>query len=210
MRPSQQQALSEAHTSYAISLPASGLVPLSDLFPKAEGVALEIGFGAGEHLALQAQARPNWGFIGAEPFVNGVASLAQHVQKNNLHNIRIFADDARLLLAALPPASLQQVFLLFPDPWPKKRHHKRRFLGESTLPLLTKALATGGEFCFATDHPELAEYMHTTMLNAAGFAPHPHTQNGLWAERPQGSATTRYEQKALAGQWHQWFSFIRQ
>ena len=102
--------------------------PLAMQFDKNADLALEIGFGGGEHLAGLAAAMPDINFIGAEPFVNGVASLLRHISTGNLRNIRIWDDDVRLMLSALPVASLRSVFIMFPDPWPKKRHAGRRIL----------------------------------------------------------------------------------
>lgn len=154
---------------------------------------LEIGFGGGEHLAAQAAANPGTGFIGCEPFVNGVASLLGHVEKAGLRNVRIYPDDARDLLDALPEACLEKVFVLFADPWPKKRHHERRFVGPGNLPRLARVLKSGAELRLATDVMPLAEWMrdHTSAHSAFekihdGMTPPPD-----WVE-------TRYEQKGRA------------
>ena len=142
--------------------PTSGqtLDPQNLFGGKAEQVWLEIGFGGGEHLVALAKAHPHIGFIGCEPFINGVAKLLAEIDRQALLNIRIFNDDARLLLDVLKPASLGRVFLLFPDPWPKKRHHKRRFVSPENLDLLASALADAGEFHFATDS---ADYCRWTL-----------------------------------------------
>ncbi|HSR54932.1 MAG TPA: tRNA (guanine(46)-N(7))-methyltransferase TrmB, partial [Alphaproteobacteria bacterium] len=118
-------------------------------------VWLEVGFGAGEHLAAQAQAHPDVGFIGCEPFVNGVAALLARIDRLKLNNIRIFDDDARLVIDRLAPASLARVFVLFPDPWPKSRHAGRRFISADTLDALARAMAAGAELRFATDDATL-------------------------------------------------------
>lgn len=156
-------------------------------------VWLEIGFGGGEHLAAQAAANPHVGVIGCEPFVNGVASLLAHVDAQNLKNVRIFPNDARIVLDALPESSLDRCFVLFADPWPKKRHHERRFIGPENLPRLARALKPGGELRLATDVMPLAEWMreHT---NA-----HPDFVCVYdKAVPPADWVQTRYEQKGRA------------
>ena len=112
---------------------------------------LEIGFGGGEHLAQQAEQHPEIGFIGCEVFENGIAKLLAQIERRRLDNIRIFADDARLLIAALPPASIDRVFILFPDPWPKRRQHKRRIVSRATLDGLAEIMTDGAELRLATD-----------------------------------------------------------
>lgn len=161
--------------------------------PSPMEVWLEIGFGGGEHLAAQAAANPNVGVIGCEPFVNGVASLLAHVDAQNLKNVRIFPNDARIVLDALPDSSLDRCFVLFADPWPKKRHHERRFIGPENLPRLARVLKSGGELRLATDVMPLAEWMreHT---NA-----HPDFVCVYdKAAPPADWVQTRYEQKGRA------------
>ena len=116
-----------------------------------DDVWLEVGFGGGEHLAAQAGAHPTVGFIGAEPFINGVASLLKTIDRDGGANIRILMDDARPLLAALRPASIGRAFILFPDPWPKKRHWKRRIVCRAVLDELARVLRPGAELRLATD-----------------------------------------------------------
>ena len=154
---------------------------------------LEIGFGGGEHLAAQAAAHPDIGFVGCEPFVNGVASLLDHVDRMNLANVRVFPNDARLLLDALPNASLDRCFVLYADPWPKKRHAERRFIGPENLSRLARVLRAGGEVRLATDVPLLADWMRARAAEQPAFAclhdsPAP----------PPDWIPTRYEQKGLA------------
>ena len=118
-----------------MTIPASGRLDPAALFGAARvSIWLEIGFGGGEHLAAQAERHPEIGFIGSEVFENGIVKLLSEVERRHLANVRVFADDARLLLPALPPASIDRVFILFPDPWPKRRHHKRRYV----MPLFQK------------------------------------------------------------------------
>ncbi len=167
------------------------------LFDYALGnVALEIGFGGGEHLAHRAAERPDWGFIGAEPFVNGVAKLLAAIDEQGLGNIRIWQDDARTLLPLLGDETINEAYLLYPDPWPKKRHHKRRFVNLRNLDEIHRILQPGGLFLFASD---IADYVRWTLrhvLTHGGFdwlAEHP----ADWREPPAGWPGTRYEAKAL-------------
>ena len=116
-------------------------------------VWLEVGFGGGEHLAWQAERNPTIGMIGCEPYVAGVAKLLTKIVDNNISNIRLYTEDARDVLAALPAVSLGRAFILFPDPWPKTRHHKRRFLQMDMLDAFARVLKPGAELRFATDDP---------------------------------------------------------
>ena len=178
--------------------PPTGPLDLKSLFSHSpRQVWLEIGFGSGEHLAAQAAAEPAVGFIGAEVFLNGVASLLRYLDAQNLTNVRVYDNDVRALLPHLPDASLSRISLLFPDPWPKTRHAKRRFVGPAMLAEVSRLLADGGEFRVATDHPVYARWtlMHTPE--------HPDFAWGVtgpddWRVRPADSAPTRYEQKAIA------------
>src|SRR5882724_1617106 len=131
--------------------PAPGRDPRDYFDSKVSSVWLEIGFGAGEHLAWQAEANSDIGIIGAEPYVAGMAKLLAKIADTNLANIRLYTEDARDILAALPDASLSRIFLLFPDPWPKTRHHKRRFIQMEMLDALARVMQPGAELRFATD-----------------------------------------------------------
>jgi len=170
---------------------------------------LEIGFGAGEHLAWQARSNPDVGFIGCEPYLNGVARLLAEMDGNNLANIRICRDDARLLLAGLPDASVARIFILFPDPWPKKRHHKRRVVGPAAMPDLARVLADGAELRVATDDPDYKGWILQYVLATGKFdwlARRPYD----WRHRPDDWPTTRYEQKAeKAGRCATFLRFLR-
>jgi len=182
-----------------VGLPAAGerLDP-SRLFGAAPtALWLEIGFGGGEHLAAQAAAHPDVAFIGAEVFVNGIASLLDHLRRQQLANVRIFADDARLLLPALPAASLDRVFLLFPDPWPKHRHAARRFVCRETLDRLALLMRPGAELRIASDDPAYVEWTLRQVLAHPAFAWLARSSDD-WRQRPADWAPTRYEKKALA------------
>jgi len=169
------------------------------LFPDpARPLRVEIGFGRGEHLAAQAAAHPDINFIGCEPFLNGVAGLLMEIDTRGLENVRIFAEDARLLLPALPEAIVDRLDLLFPDPWPKARHNKRRFIGRETLDTLARILTDGAEFRFATDH---MDYCRWTLERLAFHSAFQWTaqQAANWRDPPPDWVETRYERKARAG-----------
>ena len=181
-----------------IELPEAGSFDPRGLFgPDLDAVWLEVGFGAGEHLAAQAAADPRRGVIGCEVFENGIVKLLAEISRRGLGNIRLFIDDARLLIAALPEASLDRAFILFPDPWPKLRHHKRRIVSAATLDGLARALRDGAELRLATDDRDYLRWMleHATAHPAFEWlARRPQD----WRERPADWPPTRYEQKALA------------
>lgn len=122
-------------------------------------ICLEIGFGGGEHLAEYAKANPNTGCIGCEPFINGVSRLLKYIDKDGIANVRIFHGDARLLLEKTPDNSFDKIFLLFPDPWPKARHHKKRIVTNEMLIQLARVLKKGGVLEIATDHVAYAEWI---------------------------------------------------
>lgn len=172
-------------------------VACETLFSKPpDDIWLEIGFGGGEHLIWQAKAHPKIGFLGCEPFVNGLARLLTQVEAEKLQNVRVFPDDARALLAALPPASLGRVFLLFPDPWPKTRHHKRRFVSEENLQALARVMKDGAELRLASDDAGYVEWMLRHLLAAADFAWEAKV-SADWHVRPADWPPTRYEAKAV-------------
>lgn len=158
---------------------------------RAKSVWLEVGFGGGEHLAAQAFEHPEIGLIGCEPFINGVASLLRHIDERALSNIRIFPGDVRRLLPALPDASLEKVFVLFPDPWPKTRHAGRRFISTDNLDTLARLLVGGGELRVASDE---AGYIEWALEHLAA---HPLFEIVAKSyERPSDWPPTRYEAKA--------------
>ncbi len=165
-------------------------VDLNDPLPAGE-VWLEIGFGGGEHLAHQAGLFPSVNFIGAEPFRNGVAKLLAHIEKNALSNIRIHDDDARYLLEKLPPASLAKIFVLYPDPWPKKRHHERRIVNADTLKQFHALLKREGEFLFASD---ITDYVDWTLRECETHGGFELLSNS--GEPFENWIQTRYEAKA--------------
>ena len=160
-------------------------------------VWLEIGFGAGEHLADQLEAHPNVGMLGVEPYLAGVARLIAHVEARRLSNLRLFVDDARLLLEALADASIGRLFTLFPDPWPKVRHHKRRLVSPETVKMAARVLKPGAEWRLATDDPGYARQMLLLLTAAPAFAWLAESAED-WRRRPADWPQTRYEAKALS------------
>jgi tRNA (guanine-N7-)-methyltransferase len=159
---------------------------------------LEIGFGAGEHLHHLAGENPDIGMIGAEPYEMGVAKLLSKLAEEPRANIRIFEGDGRDIIAALPDGSLDRFFLLFPDPWPKTRHHKRRFLQTEMLDELARVLKPGAELRFATDDKS---YLPYALERLAAHPDFEWTAQGPsdWKTRPEGWPPTRYEAKAIKG-----------
>ena len=208
-----QQALLEARLP-ALRVPDSFLearpADPAGLFAFApRAIWIEIGFGAGEHLAAQAAANPDVGFIGCEPFLNGVARMVRHVVDEDLANVRILPDDARPLLDALPPASVDRLFLLFPDPWPKGRHAKRRFVGPENLPRVARVLKPGGEWRVASDDPTYQRWSLRHLAADPRFAWQARGPED-WRRRRDDWPATRYEEKALAaGRRPAFFRFLR-
>lgn len=177
--------------------PVQDLDPRNWFDPPVAEVWLEIGFGGGEHLAAQAAAHPEIGFIGAEPYVNGVASLLALAEREGLRNLRILSDDVRLLLPRLRPGSIGRCFILFPDPWPKLRHHRRRIVNDQVLDWLAAAMPPGAELRLATDHMGYARWMLVHLMRHPGFV-WAARRPADWRERPADWPPTRYEAKARA------------
>ena len=178
-----------------IAIPTEPFDPRA-LKPDAAEAWLEIGFGGGEHLAEQAARRPDVLFLAAEPFLNGVASALRHIDERGLENVRIHAGDARELLTALPDASLDRAFILFPDPWPKARHHKRRLIQDEVVADLARALKPGGTLRFATDWKDYAAWTLERMLRSGQFSWIAERADD-WRTAPADHVTTRYELKRL-------------
>jgi tRNA (guanine-N7-)-methyltransferase len=164
--------------------------PVSDIW-------LEVGFGNGEHLAAQAAAHPDIGFIGCEPFVNGVANVLSLIDSGGLTNVRIFDDDVRKLFPVLPDAAFGRIVALFTDPWPKRRHHRRRFIGDDTVAQLVRLLKDDGELRLASDHMGYVDWMlnHLTAQDELIWSAR---SKHDWAAPPSDWVETRYERKAKA------------
>ena len=169
---------------------------------------LEIGFGGGEHMASQAARAPDVLIVGCEPFLNGVASAVRHVAEQELKNVRIHDGDARELAARLPDASLDRVFILFPDPWPKARHHKRRIVQPEMVVELARVLKPGGQLRFATDVAGYADWALERILASPDFD-WPAQKADDWRVAPSDHITTRYEEKRLGDCEPVFFDFIR-
>jgi tRNA (guanine-N7-)-methyltransferase len=179
------------------------------LFGDDRPLEVEIGFGAGEHLAGQAAMRPSTGFIGCEPFLNGVVGALGHVQSGGLDNVRLHMGDALDVLARLPDASLERVYLLHPDPWPKARHAKRRFMNPGPLDRIAAKLKPGGEFRFGTDHPIYVRWALMQMDRRRDFGWQISDAQDFLT-RPDDWPETRYERKARRLGHEVWyFRYIR-
>ncbi len=206
----QERLLAEQLPRVAIDLASPPPAHIVDLFPSpVRDVWLEIGFGGGEHLVWQAEHNPDVGLIGCEPYLDGVVKVLAAMEAKGLRNIRILADDARPLLRWLPQASIGRVFILFPDPWPKMRHHKRRLISAAFLETLARVMKPGAELRIATD---IGDYARTTLL---AFRATPAFEwmaeaPSDWRERTPDWPPTRYEQKALsAGRRPTYLRFLR-
>ena len=191
--------------------------------PKKE-ICLDIGFGDGQHIFGQAQNHPDNGYVGVEVFQNGVANLltlisgvrdgAQLPEKivataYPVHNIRIYDDDVRLLFEKIPTAFFDKIFLLFPDPWPKKKHAGRRFVNPDNLREVARVLKKGGLFRVATDHPIYKRHVLRTMHENKQFKWTAKCGND-WKHEPKDWVKTKYQQKAIReGRRPVWFDFVR-
>lgn len=185
-------------------LVSDGPLDAATLFGDARSLELEIGFGGGEHLAAQAEARPGTGFIGCEPFLNGVVGLLQHIRERGLDNVRIHMGDAIEALERLPDASLDRIFLLHPDPWPKVRHAKRRFVNPGPIDLVAAKLKPGGALRLGTDDPVYCAHAMMIMAGRRDFAWLAEGP-GDFLVRPNDWPETRYERKARAKGHEVWY-----
>jgi tRNA (guanine-N7-)-methyltransferase len=196
LRPHHARLIETLLPRLAIDLSNSAPAELSALFPvPVDDIQLEIGFGGGEYLIAQAQARPRTGFIGVEPFVNGMAKALAAIESGKLQNIRLHFDDAVALMAWLPQRALTRIDLIHPDPWPKRRHWKRRFVQDAMVSRLARILAPGGEFRFVTDIADYAAWTLQRLLRSADFE---WTAQGAddWRKAWPHFINTRYHAKA--------------
>lgn len=191
---SQRALIDTLLPELAITLPETGTLDMAK-FANADRLIMEIGYGGGEHLARQAAENPDTQFIGCEVFTGGIGKLLEKVDAQNLQNISLYDDDALRLLKAMPDACLDGVYLLYPDPWPKSRHHKRRFVSPTTLAELARTIKPAGFFRFATDIEDYANWTLAHILRAPAFAWSP-TAPAAWHQPYEGWQATRYEQKA--------------
>ena len=184
------------HVLPRLRVPVTPALDPRSLFSEAKiSYRLEIGFGGGEHLLHQARLHPDIGFIGCEPFVNGMAKMLAAIEREAIKNIRLFDSDAVELLKTLVPDGLDGVDLLYPDPWPKRRQHKRRFVSDVTINLIAKALKRGGLFRFASDIDHYVGWTLAHIFNAKQFQWTATTADDWRLPWPEW-IETRYEAKA--------------
>jgi tRNA (guanine-N7-)-methyltransferase len=210
LSPRQEVLLRDFLPRVALELERPAPTRTTELFATQVGeVWLEIGFGAGEHLLWQAQRNPDIGFIGCEPFVDGIIKALAAIEAGHMRNLRLSTGDAREVLRWLPSSSLTRVFVLFPDPWPKRRHRKRRLVSTPFLAMLARVMQSGAELRIATD---VGDYARTMLL---AFRAEPRfrwlaSAPRDWRERTPDWPPTRYEAKALAaGRCCYYFRFVR-
>jgi len=188
----QQALLDDGVGQFAITQDFS----LQDLRPRgAKTFKVEIGFGGGEHLAYAAALAPDTAFLGFEPFLNGVCKLYGLLQTEGLTNVQVYPGDAKDILATLPDQCLDGAYLLFPDPWPKARHHKRRFFSKENVALLARLLKPGSQWLVATDHPAYYDWMVEVVRGQRFFT---WVNEATVLQEPPQWIPTRYQQKAVA------------
>lgn len=189
LRPEKQKINEEMMGQVQIELPLEGFLPLD----ASRCLHLEIGFGGGEHLAGQAEKNPTIDYIGCEAFLNGVVSLLKHIKDKQLTNVKVYPDDARALVAKLPNQSVERIYILFPDPWPKIRHHKRRLISLPVLEELSRVVKVGGELRIATDDDSYAEWIDDILSQQKWF------QGPVMPihEQPEDWVPTRYQARAI-------------
>jgi tRNA (guanine-N7-)-methyltransferase len=195
LRPRQAALFETLLPKLALDLSKPAPADLRALFSSAGSVRLESGFGGGEHLIAEAARHPRTGFIGIEPFVNGMAKALAAIEERGLTNIRLHHGDATELLAWLPGASLDRFDLLYPDPWPKRRHWKRRFVQDRSVAEIARTLKSGGEFRFATDIPDYAAWTLVRLLRSPAFVWTAERADD-WRKPWPDFLGTRYEAKA--------------
>ena len=194
----QERALAELWPKYGVA-PGPGLLERGQLFGRAAPCTLEIGFGNGENLAALARQHPERDYLGVEVHRPGVGRLLLALEQHQLANVRVICHDAvEVLERQIAPGSLGEILVLFPDPWPKKRHQKRRLLSPEVIAQLARLLVPGGEFRFASDNGSYAGETLLTILASGAFAWMAESARD-WRVRPSDWPETRYERKALSG-----------
>jgi len=207
LRAGQKRLLAEEFQLFSIEPEAFALGPVFP--PNLREVWLEIGFGAGEHLILQAKANPDVGVVGCEPFLNGVVAALAGLTRERLSNARLRCGDAQGLIEAAPDACFSRVFMLYPDPWPKRRHRKRRVVSPAMIEALARVMRTGAELRFATDIDDYAGWTLERFLASPHFR-WAATQADDWREPWPEWSPTRYEAKARAeGRGSVYLTFVR-
>ena len=217
---SRERLMQQLLPQIQLKLPKTGKISIKKVFPcNPQEVCLEVGFGGGEHLAELAKLYPEVGFIGAEPFLNGVSSLLAHLngshrfpkdncdlEEGRTDNVRIWPDDIRQVFPYLPDGLFARIFVLYPDPWPKARHAERRFIGQENLPELYRLLTPQGQLIIATDVVQYAEWVKEQMQIFKKFK----QQNVDLSVPPENWVSTRYEQKGIkAGRHPIYFVFSK-
>jgi len=196
IKPRQAALFDTLLPGIALPDPKAGSIDPSALMPGATEVWLEIGFGGGEHLAEQASRHPDALMIGCEPFLNGVGSVLRHIDERGLANVRLHADDARDVMTVLPDGALDRVMILFPDPWHKARHNKRRLIQDETAAEIARLLKPGGRLRFATDWEDYARWALERFEQTPGLK-RAAVDADDWHAVPADHVVTRYEEKQL-------------
>lgn len=207
LSPRRQALVDTRLPTLAVPPTDPGTLNPETLFDTLGPVWLEIGFGGGEHLVAQARANPETRFIGCEPFIEGMAKALSGIDEFGLSNVRLHMDDARDVLSWLAPKSLARCFILFPDPWPKKKQRKRRLIQPGFLNALHAACVPGAQVRFATDVVSYADEALYHFLNHGGFE-WPVEEARSWRMPPADHQTTRYEAKRLGDCAPVWFDFV--
>ena len=201
LRAAQQALMDEFYPQIEIPADPISIAP--------EHLWFEIGFGGGEHLVWQAEQNPRIAIWGAEPFINGVAKVVSAISDKNLDNVRLYNGDGRIVMDGLADQSLSRLFVLFPDPWPKNRHNKRRLITERFLEDAHRVLKPGSQFRFASDITDYVDWTLTRLLKNGGYDWSPISRKD-WRSRPDEWPQTRYEAKAeREGRPCHYFEFIR-
>ena len=204
LRAHQQQLVERLLPQIAV--PRDGPVTAQALFGEDCPLHFEIGFGGGEHLAYRADLLPNHGFIGAEPYLNGVAQALSQIAEERLANIRLHHGDALEVLTRVPDGALTMAYLLHPDPWPKNKHAKRRMMNDGPVRMIANKLKPGGEFRFGTDHPVYLRHALMVMQRFTREFEWVVEDRDSWENRPSGWCETRYEKKAREQMGHEvWY-----
>ncbi len=195
MLKGQQILFTQLLPSLEIKLTKGQQFDPQEIFQNKQKIILEIGYGGGEHIAKKAKQYQNYGFIGCEVFSGGIGKLLKLIDREKINNIALFNDDALKLLNALKENSIDEIYLLYPDPWPKKKHHKRRFISKLTLEKMAKVLKKGAKFYFATDIEDYANWTLAHILQHKDFSLNLGPP-ASWHQPFSDWVETRYEQKA--------------
>jgi tRNA (guanine-N7-)-methyltransferase len=198
----RRDALDVGLTKYQIPAPLltqdSKLNPTELFNLSPQQIWLEIGFGSGEHLLELSQKHTTYAYLGAEPFINGMSYFLKHYERSSAGNVRVLMDDGMILAKSLSSRSIDGIYILNPDPWPKTRHHKRRIINADNLAIFSDILKPSGQLVLSTDVPDLAEWMVTKTINCKEFKWTAKSKND-WLVPPEDWISTKYEQKNAKG-----------